>query len=165
MWIFTPHGFVSAVKDNQRPGHMLLRFRCPKQGRAIIKLAIPDGARPRLRETPPPADYRWKASVTHRVFQQLLMAAAGEAMGYINFKGACSGRREWDGEKHVLHDVWATMEAMQRRKAPAPTSREYPGEDLDQMAQDRTDWGGPQWRGSELPGLEGEDKMHETFSP
>lgn len=108
MWIFTQHGFLSAVADGQKKGNMLVRFRDPKHAAAFIASAYKGeaGRRCQIRETPRPADYRWKASMSRERFAAGLLNAAAE-ITYQNFKGRCHSTHAYDSGD--LHDVWQIM--------------------------------------------------------
>ena len=129
MWTFHPSvGFFSAVKDNQKPGNILVRFRDPAHGEAFIALAWKGrrGQRPELRDTPQ-ADYRWKVSVTEERFTSIV-AALADSVDYPNFKGECGRRPLMGSVMHALHEVWRVMAGHQnavveRRALAARTAR------------------------------------------
>lgn len=122
MWITTVRGFCSAVKDNQNRGQMLLRFRHIRHAEAFRAL-LTLKRKPAIRTTPA-ADYRWKFSVTHRVFLKLLEDLGTEAADYDNFKSACHLTPEMADMSHALHGTWAVWHRVQtaavRQAAPAP---------------------------------------------
>lgn len=108
MWIFTTSGFVSAVKDNQNAGRVLLRFRDPAHAQRAMAVMYPkhQARRPQILVTPV-ADYRWKASVPQSAFTRLVLAAAADVMTYTNFKDACHRRQPDD--RTPLMAVWSAM--------------------------------------------------------
>lgn len=135
MWIFTTLGFVSAVRDNQTPGHMLLRFRRQEHAEAYRKHILASQKRmddrhpgwpshniapSEIRTTPPPADYRYKFSVTLADWVSLCGELAEESERYTNFKGACHHAPAWGQTGHTLHQVWAIMERTQPAEQSEP---------------------------------------------
>ncbi len=116
MWTFHPKvGFFSAVIDRQKPGNTLVRFRDPIHGNAFIAAAWEGkrGRRPELVVTPPPADYRWKVSITNERFVSTVTALA-DAVDYDNFKSACHRSEVWRRADSRLMPVWSTMNALQQ---------------------------------------------------
>lgn len=110
MWIFSTNGFFSAVEDGQIRGNILVRFRDPSHAEAFLATVYRgrSGRRVKIRETPPPADYRWKLSITRDQFSDTL-ARMALGIDYNNFKGAC-GRRKPSPYKHAtLASVWDVM--------------------------------------------------------
>lgn len=129
MWIFTTIGFLSAVEDRQIRGNMLVRFRDPDHARAFLDKAYlgRSGRRVTIRETPPPADYRWKLSISRERFQDTVTRLAAE-IDYSNFKSACHKERPEPYEGHELSDVWGIMNqhqqiAVRRQGVPPPRER------------------------------------------
>lgn len=133
MWIFSTDGFLSAVRDNLNPGHVLLRFRHPDHAERILALAYPGNSnrsrRPEIQVTPPPRDYRWKVSIPAGRFNILLCNLSEQVMQYDNFKDAC--HRKHPDDATPLTRVWGVMNGMQQdyvdgflnrpaRRAPSP---------------------------------------------
>jgi hypothetical protein len=91
MWTFHPEvGFFSAVEDRQTPGNILVRFRDPGHAKAFVGFIEGKAwhrQRPKIRETPN-ADYRWKLSITHEIFDMTVERLA-RRIDYDNFKGRC----------------------------------------------------------------------------
>lgn len=136
MWIFTTIGFLSAVEDRQTPGNMLVRFRDPGHAAAFVAAAYAgrSGRRAQIRETPPPADYRWKVSITRHRFVETI-AALADGIDYNNFKSACHRQRPDPYPGHSTMEIWTTMHRHQcrvveqmenapRAKAPPAPERE-----------------------------------------
>lgn len=113
MWCFTTIGFHSAVLDNQKKGHMLVRFRDPAHARAFVAAAYPKAAdRPEIRVTPPPADYRWKVSLPHADYAATVARLAAD-VDYTNFKGACHRIHPDPYKGSDLSRVWGVMHERQ----------------------------------------------------
>lgn len=125
MWVFTQKGFLSAVIDGQKKGNMLVRFRDLNHAAAFIDAAYKGeaGRRCQIRETPRPADYRWKASMPLERFIAGLSNTA-EAIDYRNFKGRCQTTRAYD--HNDLHDVWEVMNNHQTRAIHALNAAKDP---------------------------------------
>lgn len=138
MWTFHPNvGFFSAVKDGQKPGNILVRFRDPSHGNAFIDRAWKGrrGRKPELLETPQ-ADYRWKVSLTAERFTATVSALSDE-VDYTNFKGESQRRPLMGSVISKLHDVWRVMHEHQcgiierRAKAARTALQEAEGEPVD----------------------------------
>ena len=126
MWIFSKHGFFSAVRHNERKDMILLRARVkgdlerlldhhyavmqsngyltPPNGKSV-KDAIPDI------ETTPDADYRFRCEIPHDLFCVLLMQEASE-ITYGNFKEAAHDGTPRDD---AYCEVWSVMSDLQDR--------------------------------------------------
>lgn len=106
MWIYTTQGFTSAVAHRDQPGHMLLRFRDPQSARLIAE-ALSVG----YTESPPPADYGWRAVVSLGEFTRWLTAEAA-LVDYDNFKNACA--KADPNYASALARVWhSTLDALE----------------------------------------------------
>lgn len=110
MWTFSTIGFFSAVEDRQQPGHILVRFRDPQHAERFLAVAYNgrSGRRVKIKTTPPPADYRWKVSITRERFAETLARIATE-IDYSNFKGACHAQRPEPYQPGALSSVWTVM--------------------------------------------------------
>lgn len=101
MWVFTQDGFVSAVRHNSQPDHLMVRARDEKslhQLRGMTNQPI---------VKTPTGDYPYRVTVTEDYFKLWLMEHVAD-LQYTNFKSQVAVTR---GKKyaHPLSDVWATM--------------------------------------------------------
>ena len=113
MWIFSKTGMFSVVKDNQRPGFMLVRARCALDIANLYrdhKDALPSMTEPTSDET---RDYRWRSSLSHADFVTLAGRLA-EQVTYSNFKSAVAKEPTQGDKTEVYHRVWAELLALQR---------------------------------------------------
>lgn len=128
MWIFSKHGFFSAVRHNERKNTILLRARVegdlerllehhysvmerngyikPPKGKSI-KDAIPDV------ERTPDADYLFRCEIPHDLFCLMLMEEASE-ITYGNFKDSVHDGTPRD---QAYCEVWSVMSDLQDRMA------------------------------------------------
>ena len=114
MWIFSKHGFFSAVRHNERKNMILLRARVmerngyvkPPKGKSI-KDAIPDV------ERTPDADYLFRCEIPHDIFCLMLMEEASE-ITYGNFKDSVHDGTPRD---QAYCEVWSVMSDLQDRMA------------------------------------------------
>lgn len=83
MWLFTKHGFFSAVQDNYcNEDEVMVRARSKADLEALCKaLNIPATAI----ATTPQADYRQRLKLTKRQWSEYV-AGAAQATNYPNFK-------------------------------------------------------------------------------
>lgn len=103
MWVFTLDGFFSIVKDQLRPGRLLVRGRIKGQ----IERAFP---RARVLETPT-NDYPYRASLTEDQVDRY-MSKQVNRIRYGNFKAALR-----DATYHnACLDVWLAMRRAQDRE-------------------------------------------------
>lgn len=107
MWLFVPGGFYSAVQHKDDPDKIMVRARAKQHAERLIK-ALPADQRPELVETPPPADYRWRVTVTREQWVYLAARFAAE-VAYLNFKSEAGKRGHPKGFMRTLHDVWGDL--------------------------------------------------------
>lgn len=129
MWLFHPLGFASVVADTQDPTLLLARSRF----RGDLRRLFP-GAR--VRTTPPPADYRFRASVP-RALVAARLAELAAAIDYPNFKNAAPRDRA-----HVYGDVWQVMYEEQLRRTYGPRKKK-PRRVLADYTKDPPEWDWP----------------------
>lgn len=123
MWIFTKHGFFSAVcarlgsgKHGQPidPDRLMVRARVRGHLDAL-RTRFPDLLGPCDVREFAGTDYAFRIFVDKRVWSQVLSALAEET-DYDNFKSEVArhqGRKGADYERS-LHDVWSVMYRLQR---------------------------------------------------
>lgn len=100
MWIFTKHGFISAVKHRDSDKMLIIRARKAEHLKALFPGAeiVHNGS----------ADYKYRVFVGRDEFSVWLACQADE-VDYPNFKNAIA-----DHEYHdAAHDVWAAMRQIQ----------------------------------------------------
>lgn len=111
MWLFTEHGFISAVTHRDDSNLMMVRARDKK---SLDKLVEISGCLP---ETTLDADYPHRIVVSKKHLKEFMSNTIEEAM-YDNFKTQVGKTR---GYKFAmpLHDVWEVMhevEDVKRRR-------------------------------------------------
>lgn len=116
MWIFQPDGFFSAVEHRDNPDMILVRCRAKVHAQRLLA-SLPEAERPELVETPPPADYRWRAVLT-RVQWVYVVARWAAGIDYGNFKNEAHKRKHPVGFMSALHRVWDEMLAFQDDQNP-----------------------------------------------
>jgi hypothetical protein len=79
--------------------------------------SLPEGERPELVETPPPADYRWRAVLTRAQWVSVVAQWAAD-VAYPNFKNEARERKHPVGFLSALHRVWDEMLAFQDDQHP-----------------------------------------------
>jgi hypothetical protein len=108
MWIFTPDGFFSAVEHRDDPNKIMVRTRARMHAQRLIDALPEDVTKPGLVETPPPADYRFRVTVTREQWVYLVAKFAAE-IAYPNFKNEASKRPHPVGFMSALHGVWSKL--------------------------------------------------------
>jgi len=123
MWIFTKHGFFSAVcarQGNGRhgqpvdPDRIMVRARVRGHLEALMA-RFPDLlAKCDILESAE-TDYAYRLFVQKSAWAQVLAALAVET-DYDNFKSKVARHQGRDGAayEHSLHDVWAVMNRLQK---------------------------------------------------
>jgi hypothetical protein len=109
MWIFTETGFISAVRKNDRPDVYTVRARDRKSLEPLAAFAKAE-----IVETPY-RDYPLRSFVEPAVFTEWV-AGQASSIEYDNFKSRVSNTRGYDFVD-ALHDVWAAMLKVQRKRA------------------------------------------------
>lgn len=108
MWLFTPDGFFSAVQHKDDANKIMIRTRSKMHAERLID-SVPDGAdRPNLVETPPPADYRFRITVTREQWVYMVAGFAAD-IDYLNFKNSAATRNHPKGFMSALHGVWSKL--------------------------------------------------------
>lgn len=107
MWLFTKHGFFSAVQHRGFPGIIHLRARFKGD---IERLLDAYGIVHEPTETPD-ADYRFRVDLAREEFEQIVLGEARD-IDYPNFKAAATGSEEWH---NTLMDVWGVLRMGQAR--------------------------------------------------
>lgn len=107
MWLFTPDGFYSAVQHKDDPDRIMVRCRAKQHAERLVA-ALPVEERPSVKETPPPADYRWRVSMTRAQWVYLAAHFAAQ-IAYLNFKNEAHKRENLTGFVSALHRVWDQM--------------------------------------------------------
>jgi hypothetical protein len=113
MWLFTKHGFFSAVDDRQKRAHIVLRSRDPADLKRLIA-AFPEVQMSEVVITPR-RDYPCRVYLEHAQFKKLAFMLASD-IHYDNFKNEVYKQPGQGAKREALyHDVWSTM----RRAEPA----------------------------------------------
>lgn len=115
MWIFTQHGFASAVQHRNDPTLLVVRFRDDRDAASYAQALKEANARrvrlPRVTRNDR-ADYLWRMIVPAKQWAALL-AKEAEAIDYGNFKGMMHERRPAWTE---LGSIWShTMRHQEKR--------------------------------------------------
>lgn len=123
MWLFTKHGFFSAVCARQGngqhsqpvdPHRIMVRARL-KSHLESLKKRFPDLlANCEIREFPG-SDYAFRIFVDKPIWSQVLVGLNDE-LDYDNFKSEVADYQGKEGAayEHALHEVWAVMNRLQR---------------------------------------------------
>lgn len=123
MWIFTRHGFFSAVCARQGrgeagqpvdPERIMVRARVRGHLEAL-KRRFPDLLGQCDVQTFAGSDYAFRIFIAKPVCCQML-AELGRETDYDNFKSEVSEHQGPAGEayEHALHDVWSVMYRLQK---------------------------------------------------
>ena len=123
MWIFTKHGFFSAVcarKDNGKhgqpvdPDRIMVRARVREHLEAL-KERFPDLLGECDIQESSGTDYAFRLFVEKSVWPQVLVAL-NEEMDYDNFKSEVARHQGRSGAayENALHEVWEVMNGLQK---------------------------------------------------
>ena len=117
MWLFTPHGFYSAVSalDGGKvdPTRVCVRARVRRHLLALCR-AYPTAFGPKDVARSDTSDYRYRVVLPRRVWVDIVTDLAAD-VDYPNFKSAAKAAHPAD---HGYHDallrVWCVMAGLQR---------------------------------------------------
>lgn len=123
MWLFTKHGFYSAVCARQGdgghgqpvdPDRIMVRARICSHLEALKERFSDVLADCEIKEFSG-TDYAFRIFVDKSVWSQVL-AGLNEEMDYDNFKSEVARHQESDGAdyEHSLHEVWSVMNRLQK---------------------------------------------------
>ena len=112
MWIFTEHGFLSAVADPRDPSRLAIRARDRESLDALVSLTHQQVV------TTPHGDYPYRIFVSPAEFSSWLAETAA-GIDYDNFKSRVATTRGYS-YTHALHDVWAVMRGTEDDDARNP---------------------------------------------
>lgn len=101
MWLFTETGFVSAVRHDTQPGHMMVRSRDAESLRDLANLSGEQ-----IRNTPT-GDYPYRVVVADSTLTEW-MSLSVEVADYTNFKSRVAVSRG-HGFADALMSVWSIM--------------------------------------------------------
>ena len=123
MWIFTKHGFFSAVcarKGNGKQGQPVDPDRIMVRGRLrshleALKKQFPELVGQSEIQESAETDYAFRLFVPKAAWIQVL-AGLAEETDYDNFKSEVAHHQGKAGAayEHSLHDVWAVMHRLQK---------------------------------------------------
>jgi hypothetical protein len=127
MWIFTKHGFFSAVCARQGngkhgqpidPNTIMVRARLRAHLDALLK-RFPDMLGQSQIQEFAGTDYAYRIFVAKAVWSQVLTALADE-IDYDNFKSEVAHHQGKSGAAYErsLHDVWSMMFDLQESRRP-----------------------------------------------
>ena len=108
MWLFTKHGFFSAVQHREFKDVIHLRARFKGD---LERLAEAYGLEVHGQIETPDADYRFRVDVSRETFEKIVLGEARD-IDYTNFKAAATGSEEWH---NTLMDVWGVLRMGQAR--------------------------------------------------
>jgi hypothetical protein len=123
MWIFTKHGFFSAVCARQGdgkhgkpidPNRIMVRARVRGHLEAL-KERFPDHLGQCEIQESTGTDYAYRLFVQKSAWTQVL-AGLAEETDYDNFKSEVAHHQGHDGAayEHSLHEVWSVMNRLQK---------------------------------------------------
>jgi hypothetical protein len=123
MWIFTKHGFFSAVCARQGdgkygepvdPGRIMVRARLRGHLEALMK-RFPDLLGSSDIQESASTDYAYRLFVQKAAWTQVL-AGLAEETDYDNFKSEVARHQGRAGAayEHSLHEVWSVMHRLQK---------------------------------------------------
>jgi len=123
MWIFTKHGFYSAVcakGGSGKPGQpldpdtLMVRARTRGHLQALME-RFPEALGGRTIEAFAGTDYAYRIFVPKAIWVEVMAALAAE-IDYGNFKSEVARHqgREGAAYEHALHDVWSVMYRLQK---------------------------------------------------
>lgn len=123
MWVYTKHGFFSAVCARQGSGHrgqpvdpdrIMVRARVRAHLEALTK-RFPELLGPCEIQEFAGTDYAFRIFVAKPVWSQVLAGLADE-IDYDNFKSEVARHQGQAGAayEHSLHDVWSVMYRLQK---------------------------------------------------
>jgi len=123
MWLFTKHGFYSAVCARQGDGghgqpvdldRVMVRARVRSHLEALKETFSDLLADSEIRESVS-TDYAFRIFVDKAVWSQVL-AGLSEELDYDNFKSKVASHQGSEGAayEHSLHDVWSVMKELQK---------------------------------------------------
>src|SRR5262249_22963272 len=123
MWIFTKHGFFSAVCARQgdgKHGHPVDRDRIMVRARLRnhlegLKKRFPDPLTGCDIKESAGTDYAYRLFVSKSAWEQVVQGLAEET-DYDNFKSEVKRHQGKDGAAYVqsLHEVWSVMNRLQK---------------------------------------------------
>ncbi|MEJ7784664.1 MAG: hypothetical protein WKF96_07660 [Solirubrobacteraceae bacterium] len=109
MWLLTPSGFLSIVRDTRTDGHVLVRARTREDIEAIAQRLAPD--EPEIVHTPE-RDYAFRISIPRETWAAVAGELASE-IDYPNFKDRVA-EVQGNERARLYGEVWATLREMQR---------------------------------------------------
>jgi len=160
MWIFTPNGFFSAVEHRDDSSKIMVRCRAKAHARRLVEIvsSFSDREKPSIVETPYPADYHWRVTITRQDWAQFV---AWSALGidYVNFKNEVARHPQPDGFMIALHRVWSELLRVQDRHHPPPKlsplkPKKTNGTALGTLSGDADEWLTGPWPDEAEPLLE-----------
>lgn len=120
MWLFTPTGYYSAVMHRKNHDSVMVRCRAKLHAERLVDFFEKD--KPALEETPPPADYRWRVTITKRQWAEFV-AYMSLQIEYDNFKNDAGKQTNPNGYVTSLHRVWDVMSGFQDDQHPDERKR------------------------------------------
>ena len=123
MWLFTKHGFFSAVCAKQGNGYpgdpidpetLMVRTRVRSHLEAL-KSRFPESLGACPTEAHVGTDYAYRIFVPKATWAEVVAALTDE-IEYGNFKSEVRrhGGKEGEAYEHALHDVWGVMYRLQK---------------------------------------------------
>jgi hypothetical protein len=121
LWIFSVHGFVSAVAARKKngeidPGLIMLRAR-DRSHLENLQAAFPDLATSKIVQTQH-TDYAFRIFVQRAVWVKVAGELANEVAGYGNFKNEVLRTNGPCLYEKLLHGVWGIMRRLQDKPIP-----------------------------------------------
>lgn len=103
MWLFTPFGFFSAVRDKRTNESIVVRARIKRH---LEQLLGQTGETATILETPD-SDYRWRIFLSPEQWTKMAAELARQ-IDYCNFKSEAERRQRYHDDPYcgMLHDIW-----------------------------------------------------------
>lgn len=116
MWLILTTGYYSAVAHRNKPDYVMVRCRAQLHAERLIEFfqkdKNPKNEIPELVESPPPADYRWRVTLTKHQWASFVAFSSLE-ISYDNFKNDAHKRENPTGYVTALHKIWDVMLGLQ----------------------------------------------------
>lgn len=108
MWVFTKHGFYSAV--SRKDGNIAVRARLKKHLEDLIQHYLP--SKPEI-VTTKESDYRHRIIIPHDLWVEAISKIAKD-IDYGNFKSEVYRTQGSCDYETALHQIWETMYLIQK---------------------------------------------------
>jgi hypothetical protein len=111
MWLATKHGFFSIVQKG--PDEFHIRARVKKDLENLRAACLPGCVDLPPVQTWPTADYRYRIVATRLDYYDVMQLLV-ESIDYFNFKSKIAATQDQREKLSAYHDIWATMQHLQK---------------------------------------------------